>query len=316
MALCLERHFPWEKRTKNAFTWSVEGLNNNMKHHLSYFFILIFLLISACSPLSNQEELTADPPQHTETAAPTWTVAPTGTQISSTPAPILQDKVCSPLETETLQTLQEIVTQPYKQPRIGIDDGPPTHHGVDFAHYRRGDLLSLEGVGILSALDGEVVTVINDRFPYGHAVIIETPLDTISPQLLTQFNLPEISSPVDPDPKFNWSPGELSFTLSENDYSIYIFYAHLLAAPEVEIGEQVTCGQRIGQVGNSGDSTNPHLHFETRIGPSGARFESMAYYIPNSTESERYNYIVWRITNLFQVFDPMLLLDFERLLDK
>ena len=216
-----------------------------MKHHLSYFFIIIFLLISACSPLSNQEELTADPPQHTETAAPTWTVAPTGTQISSTPAPILQDKVCSPLETETLQTLQEIVTQPYKQPRIGIDDGPPTHHGVDFAHYRRGDLLSLEGVGILSALDGEVVTVINDRFPYGHAVIIETPLDTISPQLLTQFNLPEISSPVDPDPKFNWSPGELSFTLSENDYSIYIFYAHLLAAPEVEIGEQVTCGQRI-----------------------------------------------------------------------
>jgi murein DD-endopeptidase MepM/ murein hydrolase activator NlpD len=254
---------------------------------------------------------------HTETTtAPTWTVAPTSTQIPTTQVPPLLNEVCSPLETESLQTLQEIITQPYKQPRIGIDDGPPTHHGVDFAHYRRGDLLSLEGVAVQSALDGEVVTVINDRFPYGYAVIIETPLDKLSRQLLEQFNLPEITPEVTPDPKFSFTPGELSFELSETEYSIYIFYAHLLSAPEVQIGDQVSCGQRIGQVGNSGDSTNPHLHFETRIGPSGARFESMAYYIPDSTESERYNYIVWRITNLFQVFDPMLLLNFESLEDK
>jgi len=282
-----------------------------MKRTFNFLFLLAIIFFSACKPSSMKIENTADLPLQTKTAAPTWTVAPTFTQIPATVAPILQTKICSPLETETLQTLPEIITQPYKQPRIGIDDGPPKHHGVDFSHYRRWDLLTIEGVAIQSALDGEVVTIINDRFPYGYAVIIETPLDSLSPQLLAQFGLPEISATVVPDPKFNWSPGELSFTLSESEYSIYIFYAHLLSPPEVQVGEQVTCGQRIGQVGNSGDSTNPHLHFETRIGPSGARFESMAYYIPDSTASERYNYIVWRLTNLFQVFDPMLLLNFD-----
>jgi len=272
---------------------------------------LVLLLLNACNPFSNSEVIKTDQPLPTDTVAPTWTIAPTFTQIQSTPTPILQNEICSPLETETLQTLQDIITQPYKQPRIGIDDGPPTHHGVDFSHYRRGDLLTIEGVAIQSVLDGEVVTVINDRFPYGYSLIIETPLATLSPQLLAKFNLPEIRPTVMPDPKFYWSPGELPFLLSETDFSIYINYAHLLSAPEVHVGEQVTCGQRIGQVGNSGDSTNPHLHFETRIGPSGARFESMAYYIPDSSASERYNYIVWRISNLFQVFDPMLLLNLD-----
>ncbi len=282
-----------------------------MKRPFLSVFVFVLLILSACSPAKAVEILPAETPPIAPTFSPTSTVPPSPILIPATPTLALQNKICSPLETETLVTLQEIITNPYKQPRVGIDDGPPTHHGVDFAHYRRGDLLSLEGVAILSALDGEVVTVINDRFPYGYAIIVETPLNTISPDLLNRLDLPEKLPPVDPDPKFNWTPSELPFKLSDSETSLYIVYAHLQSLPEVKVGEHVICGQRIGQVGNSGDSSNPHLHFETRIGPSGARFESMAYYISNSTAAERYNYIVWRVSNLFQVFDPMQLLNLD-----
>jgi len=268
----------------------------------------IALILSACTQASAPIVTPATPSSAVTSPLPTFTVAPTDTVPPPTPAPVLQKTICSPLESETLATLPEVITQLYKQPRLGIDDGPPTHHGVDFSHYRRGDLLTIEGVAIQSVLDGEVVTVINDRFPYGFSIIIETPLDTIDPALLAQIDPPAVAPTVMPDPKFNWTPMELPFTLSEDSRSLYIYYAHMLSLPEVQLGEKVTCGQRIGQVGNSGDSSNPHLHFETRIGPSGARFESMAYYIAQSTPTERYNYVVWRLSNLFQVFDPMKLL--------
>ena len=273
------------------------------------YLILIIFLLGACSPATLVEEIDSTQLIETPTAIPPATRFPTSTPQSATPTPGLQHEICSPLETETHSTLLEIITQPFKQPRIGIEDGYPAHHGVDFAHYRRNGLLSIEGVTIQSVLDGEVVTVINDQYPYGYALIIETPLDTVDAALLAQFNLPEVEPTVTPDPKFEWSPIAFPFELSEESRSLYILYAHLLALPEVQVGETVVCGQKLGQVGNSGDSSNPHLHFETRIGPSGARFESMAYYIPQSTASERYNYVVWRLSNLFQVFDPMLLLD-------
>ncbi len=45
------------------------------------------------------------------------------------------------------------------------------------------------------------------------------------------------------------------------------YYAHLRrGSVSVREGQQIRCGERLGQVGSSGFSTGPHLHFEVRVG--------------------------------------------------
>jgi hypothetical protein len=50
------------------------------------------------------------------------------------------------------------------------------------------------------------------------------------------------------------------------------------------------------------------LHVETRIGPAGARFASLAHYDNRATPEEMGLYCLWRISGLFQLVDPLAVL--------
>lgn len=58
----------------------------------------------------------------------------------------------------------------------------------------------------------------------------------------------------------------------------YAFYAHLQPGTlRVKLGDRVRTGQVLGLVGNSGNSTEPHLHFHLSDGNSPLRSEGIPY---------------------------------------
>jgi murein DD-endopeptidase MepM/ murein hydrolase activator NlpD len=170
------------------------------------------------------------------------------------------------------------------------------------------------GLPVYSVLDGEVVNVLPDRPPYGNAVIIETKLDSLPDDWRTNLNLPEPPAALQPSYSLTcppYSPESEAALAAGGERSIYLLYAHFNTPPLVNAGEKVTCGQVIGEVGTTGMSVNPHLHLETRAGPSGMAIAVMAHYEVKASESERQSYCTWRISGLFRPFDPISLLSLQ-----
>jgi murein DD-endopeptidase MepM/ murein hydrolase activator NlpD len=186
--------------------------------------------------------------------------------------------MCSPLLHESLTSIWEIITYPYNYPPAGRED---FHHGVDFAYYRRGDRMSIEGEFIQSIFPGLVSASVNDRLPYGNMVIVETSIDKLPDYLVDSLNI---------------RSGE----------SLYSLYAHMEESPQVALGENVSCGQYLGIVGKTGyDIVNPHLHLEMRIGPTGTIFNNMVFYDTSAKIEEMDNYRRWRTSGEFRHLDPM-----------
>jgi septal ring factor EnvC (AmiA/AmiB activator) len=63
----------------------------------------------------------------------------------------------------------------------------------------------------------------------------------------------------------SWLRGYGSFIIVDHGDSYYSLYAHLEEI-EVEVGQQVTAGENLGTVGDSGTLSGPQLHFELRRG--------------------------------------------------
>ena len=64
-----------------------------------------------------------------------------------------------------------------------------------------------------------------------------------------------------------WSNGYGRLIKVQHAFGIETRYGHL-SQIRVEVGQKVSRGDRIGDMGNSGRSTGTHLHYEIRIGGS------------------------------------------------
>ena len=106
--------------------------------------------------------------------------------------------------------------------------GPRTHPVTGEESFRTGlDLGAPAGTPILAAADG-TVTVAEPTDIYGGLIIIQHRID---------------------------------------DETVATAYGHLWdPVQHVRVGGTVTAGQHLGDVGNAGKSTGPHLHFEVRRG--------------------------------------------------
>ena len=62
-----------------------------------------------------------------------------------------------------------------------------------------------------------------------------------------------------------WDSGYGRLVKIKHEFGIETRYAHL-SAIRVNVGDRVSRGERIGDMGNSGRSTGTHLHYEIRIG--------------------------------------------------
>ncbi len=74
---------------------------------------------------------------------------------------------------------------------------------------------------------------------------------------------------------------------SYNGIPIYTLYAHL-SASFVQPGQRVTGGQVIGQVGNTGRVSGPHVHFEVRAGIDPASNDDHRY-------GSTFNPVLWMV---------------------
>lgn len=136
----------------------------------------------------------------------------------------------------------------------GADPGNPlrVHHGIDMPN-RVGERVSAAADGIVTwAADGrqDETAIFQNSPSYGNVIVI-------------RHNFGFKGKPV------------------------YTLYAHL-SASFVEVGQEVKAGQAIGQVGNSGRVSGPHVHFEVRLGEDPRSFDDHGY-------KSTYNPILWMV---------------------
>jgi murein DD-endopeptidase MepM/ murein hydrolase activator NlpD len=197
------------------------------------------------------------------------------------------------------------VVNPYAPPPLGSDD---PHQGVDLVQLLPGSDVAVAGLPVCASLASRVAGVVRDRFPYGNALLVETPLDALPPAWLEGDVLPASGATPQARSSLTCPPADPQALGIGQGRSLYLLYAHLQEAPDFQPGDVLECGQVIGAIGSSGNALNPHLHLEARVGPSGAIFAGLAHYDTRATPAEMGDYCLWRVSGAYLPLDPLSLL--------
>jgi murein DD-endopeptidase MepM/ murein hydrolase activator NlpD len=131
--------------------------------------------------------------------------------------------------------------------------------GPDFRSHRRNGTRFADyfayGQPVLAAADGRVVSVVTDQAEDTSAM--QRPDETADAYMarLQQDQFTRVAGGLP-------AIGGNHVVIDHGDGE-FSFYAHLRpGSVGVHVGDAVTRGQRIGDVGSSGNSTEPHLHFQ------------------------------------------------------
>lgn len=278
-----------------------------------YLILLFFVFaLSSCS----QPAATAQQNTPAQTVTPVVTKpAPTATAtLFPTPAtaqvPLVNGSV-SPLQGIEISELRSITSNPFKfeYPYVEASGSDYNHTGIDLAFFKFKDFTTVRGHPIQAVLPGKVVEALTERWPYGNMILIETPLNRLSPEYLAALALPAPYPEAEIATRSSCLPDPARIPWSQTETSLYIVYAHMESPSPFKAGDEVNAGAVIGAVGHSGNAIvgAEHLHLEVRLGPSDAQFGTISDYKPESTEEERYNYCIWALSEVFQPIDPTAL---------
>jgi hypothetical protein len=97
----------------------------------------------------------------------------------------------------------------------------------------------------------------------------------------------------------NWKQGYGKCIIVDHGYGYGTLYAHLNNY-KVRYGQKVTRGEQIGEVGNTGKSTGPHLHYEVHV--RGVPDNPAKYYFMDLSPEE-YDKMLQIAANHGQVMD-------------
>ncbi len=283
--------------------------NIRMKSFLIQVVVLLVLLTSCSSEMSSAGENGLPTFELMETIEEVKTLSPTVTSVTDptfTPAATeFIIKVSSPLIDFSMNDLANMISNPYHPPKQG-SDGP--HQGIDFSVMDPDLRIAVKGSGVRAILGGQVVMVMKDRFPYGNALMVETPYQEIPVEWAEKLSNHSDPGLFGTSTSLTCPAGWDQVENERQELSVYILYAHLQNPSEFKLGDQIGSGDGIGSIGDSGNALAPHLHIEMRYGYSGGLKGSMAHYDVSADEQEMSNYCRWRVSGWYRTIDPMEML--------
>lgn len=128
------------------------------------------------------------------------------------------------------------------------------HHGTDYILHGGFDAMDAGSLEVHAAFDGVVIEAVDGNYDRCHIDVGSVTCDGY--------------------------PMEANRVVIEHADGVHSLYWHLKnGSVLVEVGDTVACGDPLGRIGSSGNSSMPHLHFQVEVPPpldSGVSFEDVS----------------------------------------